>query len=1494
MQSSAVGLLLAVTLVYGADRRQSYSVLAPRAIRPNTNYYAAVSVDGTDGDLQEVELKITGRSSSGQPVEIRESSRIPPGETQLVRLNIGEIENGDYTLVATGSSPIQFQESTPLEYNGKGYSVFVQTDKPVYRPGNKVQFRVIVLSPQLKPTVTGSIDVEMRDGKGNLIKDWTRVFTTKGVYAESVELADKPVLGNWEITVHVNGQSFSKSFLVAEYVLPKFQVDVELPTFATFKEKVTATIKANYALGRPVKGTATVAVYPRYKSGYIQPIFSKPMRQTVDISGKVDIEFDLAKELSLTDDYDREVVFDVVVEEEKTKRRQNNTNSITLYKFAHKLELIKTADAYKPGMPYTCFLKISTQDGNPVYDDLNKVAVKSGFGSNTDAYATVDYPIPDDGIIRLAFFAPLDTSVDVLGIEAKYRDQSQWFSTVSRAVSNSNRYIQARLASENPRVNSNVKIALSTSEPIESFSYVILGRGNIVNAGTIRNPINTKHEFLLPTTRDMSPRARLVVSYIREDGEMISDSMDFEVEGVLSNSLDISIDRKQAFPGTTVDIEMKAKPNSFVGILAVDRSVRSLQNTNDITRDDMIDEVKHYNAGRDPTFYPWVQSIRSQQGSLSWHTGAGSSVDVFSESGLVVLTNGYLTNNPLTTEDGQNGAKNRTIGRPILGPGVSTVRPDLGPGVAYETATRPPLAGPYAFSRLPRPIDDLPRLYLRNDLPQTWLFTNATTNSEGNALLTVPVPESNATWEISGFAINQLDGVGIADEFAELELFQPFYVLVNLPKRVKVGETVAVEMVVFNYLSSEISTKVTLEKPNGKGFEFGAHPNAIEDGEEGAFFEFSREKTVSVRPGGRSPVSFIITPKTIGNLELKITSESRIGKDIKLEYLRVEGEGETMYENEAYLVDLTNKGEIELNITAKIPKHAVPDTQKVFVAAVPDPVGPAINNIQDLILKPTGCGEQTLASLVPVIILMDYLTTVGRSTFSIEQKGVHKMELGYQNELDFLRKDGSFSPFGNTDGFGSVWLTAQAAGALQGASRYIDVDPEVISKSLMWLVAKQRPDGSFKEEGAISHPLQENQVALTALTVLGFLDNKRNLTSTIRNSMNKAIDYLALNWEIVDNPYHLSVVTYALHKAIHPAKDQAWAVLESLSQSKGSKKWWERQLPEDWKANIWQSAPNTISIETTAYALLCLTERGGITDAVPVTNWLISQQNSIGSFASTSDTYVALRALTEFSIGFSIQNRNTDMSVEYAYLDSVRRMKVISSDPTTMQKRILPEETREVRIRATGNGLALIEVGYQFNLNVTAAWPSFVVTPQVTKISDSHHMQVTVCTHFIQKTNITGSYMSVIEVNLPSGFTVNQDALPALRRYKGVKRVETDHGDTKVIIYFTSIGKVEVCPTIEAFRTHRVANQRPAAIVVYDYYDQAKRARSFYDVVPATLCDICEGDDCPSGGCAARPKFPNYGSYAFNEAYFSENGGLACPPSLIAILALSVLALIRM
>ena len=153
-------------------------------------------------------------------------------------------------------------------------------------------------------------------------------------------------------------------------------------------------------------------------------------------------------------------------------------------------------------------------------------------------------------------------------------------------------------------------------------------------------------------------------------------------------------------------------------------------------------------------------------------------------------------------------------------------------------------------------------------------------------------------------------------------------------------------------------------------------------------------------------------------------------------------------------------------------------------------------------------------------------------------------------------------------------------------------------------------------------------------------------------------------------------------------------------------------------------------------------------------------------------------------------------------------------------------------------------------------------------------MQVTVCAHYIVKTNDTGSNMAVMEIFMPSGFTVNKDSIPALYTFEGVKKVETDRDDTKVVVFFDTITKIEQCLTVEAFRTHRVANQKPVPVVVYDYYDQSRRARSFYDVVPATLCDICEEEDCPDQGCPNKsPNFEGYYFSSYREAYGEGRAG---------------------
>jgi CD109 antigen len=61
------------------------------------------------------------------------------------------------------------------------------------------------------------------------------------------------------------------------------------------------------------------------------------------------------------------------------------------------------------------------------------------------------------------------------------------------------------------------------------------------------------------------------------------------------------------------------------------------------------------------------------------------------------------------------------------------------------------------------------------------------------------------------------------------------------------------------------------------------------------------------------------------------------------------------------------------------------------------------------------------------------------------------------------------------------------------------------------------------------------------------------------------------------------------------------------------------------------------------------------------------------------------------------------------------------------------------------------------------------------------------CSRFIGAQGVNESNMAVMEVTLPSGFTVDSDALPSLRMSQNVKRVETKNGDTVVMLYFDKV-----------------------------------------------------------------------------------------------------------
>ena len=233
---------------------------------------------------------------------------------------------------------------------------------------------------------------------------------------------------------------------------------------------------------------------------------------------------------------------------------------------------------------------------------------------------------------------------------------------------------------------------------------------------------------------------------------------------------------------------------------------------------------------------------------------------------------------------------------------------------------------------------------------------------DGRAAFDVAAPDlANTSWIISGFSIDNLHGMGISEQLQSLEVFQPFFVKVELPYSVKQGETVAIEMIVYNYLEKEISAEVTLENPGGKSFAFGSkNPNEIEQDDLGRVIELFRTKRVSVKPGRGTLVTFIITPLELGLTDLKITAKSgSVGRDVQVKKLLVESEGEPMFNNTAFLLDFRNsETEKDINLTVNLPRTAVPGSEKVFISAIADPIAVAMNNLMDLLHYPTGCGEQ--------------------------------------------------------------------------------------------------------------------------------------------------------------------------------------------------------------------------------------------------------------------------------------------------------------------------------------------------------------------------------------------------------------------------------------------------------------------------------------------------------------------------------------------------------
>ncbi|XP_055904146.1 CD109 antigen-like [Eupeodes corollae] len=203
-----------------------YTIVSPSHVEPESTFHISLTLnDFYKSCWFNVSLTTFVREEKFHDFG---SIEVEPGTTKLVELKAPSYEYRIGNLEVTGFSGIISKDSTSIYFGLNKLWIFIQTNKDKYRPGELVEIRVICVDQLTRPEkVNKTVNVEISDGKYNLVKGLYNVKFKQGVLKAEIQLSNNPVLGLWRIRVDGVNTYTDKRFEVDRYVLPKYNVNID-------------------------------------------------------------------------------------------------------------------------------------------------------------------------------------------------------------------------------------------------------------------------------------------------------------------------------------------------------------------------------------------------------------------------------------------------------------------------------------------------------------------------------------------------------------------------------------------------------------------------------------------------------------------------------------------------------------------------------------------------------------------------------------------------------------------------------------------------------------------------------------------------------------------------------------------------------------------------------------------------------------------------------------------------------------------------------------------------------------------------------------------------------------------------------------------------------------------------------------------------------------------------------------------------------------------
>ncbi|XP_071958012.1 CD109 antigen-like [Antedon mediterranea] len=874
-----------------------YVIISPDTIRPGLPLVLCMNIETEESFT--IAASIINTATPNALPSVNQTYFGSTVDTIELQVPDGASASGTYKLQVLGTGGVTFNEEKTLKFVSKGFSIYIQTDKAIYKPGQTIKYRIFAINPDLSQRMV-NYDIEIKDPLGNLIQQWTDYQApSTGVVVEELLMSTQPVLGDWSINATSGDVSAYQLFTIEEYVLPKFEVSVTLPSFITSEDTILeGRVDAIYTYGKPVKGTVLVKI--------ITGSHEIELNMVIDGSKSFSVPIDDLMEIS--DGVNFNVI--AIVNETLTGNLLKSTASIGYFNRPVKVDILEgNSKTFKPSFLYTAYIAVTRQDGTPLSEEERSVPLLVSYRDRHDDERKVEeyYEIPSNGVVTAQIDAGTLENKTSIDIQARYytmEEESEYVDSfrIDAMESPSNSFIQIILANSGLNAGEDATFNITSTEVPHNIVYMILSKGNIVLTGTLTGLTSTQNTLNVAITADMVPSAKLIAYYVRSDNETVVDVYNFNVDGSFENKVSLSFSSDVVEPGDNINVDIAATGGSLVYLLAVDQSVLLLKSGNDITQKKVIEELETFDSSKSgkigiPRFYPF-----STEGIYA--------ANIFKNSGVIVLTDAKIP-------DELNNILHISLHSSLI--------------ISHSAFAQRPMID-FELTELTELTDEMLLTTIadsdvRAEFPETWLWMETTVGDDGMVSIETTVPDTITSWVGSAFALSTSTGFGVVPTTSMVTVFKPFFVSMNLPYSVIRGENLALEILVFNYQTMDITADVKLHKSDDfHNIEFNSDNNSIDDKVTEVYVSKDQVVKTKIPAGEGVPVSFAISPKNLKLMDIHVTAQSTNGRDSVIRQLLVEPEGVTEFYTYADLIDLTEtNGHFTKSFFIDLPPNGVID-----------------------------------------------------------------------------------------------------------------------------------------------------------------------------------------------------------------------------------------------------------------------------------------------------------------------------------------------------------------------------------------------------------------------------------------------------------------------------------------------------------------------------------------------------------------------------------------